>query len=67
MVFYGLYTPLQGTPVIGAALSLLAWTPIEVTMIGDGQDAPAAKAAAGGQRRGSAGFTGYLPRTSPPW
>ena len=46
MVFYGLYTPLQGTPVIGAALSLLAGEPIEVTMIGDGQDAPAARAAA---------------------
>ena len=46
VVFYGLYTPLQGTPVIGAALSLLAGTPIEVTMIGDGQDAAAAKAAA---------------------
>ncbi len=46
VVFYGLYTPLQGAPVIGAALSLLAGTPIEVTMIGDGQDAAAAKAAA---------------------
>jgi len=46
VVFYGLYTPLQGAPVIGAALSLLAGTPVEVTMIGDGQDAAAAKAAA---------------------
>jgi glycosyltransferase involved in cell wall biosynthesis len=46
VVFYGLYTPLQGTPVIGAALSLLAGTPIEVTMIGNGQDAAAARAAA---------------------
>ncbi len=46
VVFYGLYTPLQGTPVIGAALSQLAGTPIEVTMIGDGQDAAAAKTAA---------------------
>jgi glycosyltransferase involved in cell wall biosynthesis len=46
VVFYGLYTPLQGTPVIGAALSELAGTPIEVTMIGDGQDAAAARAAA---------------------
>jgi SAM-dependent methyltransferase/glycosyltransferase involved in cell wall biosynthesis len=46
VVFYGLYTPLQGTPVIGAALSLLAGTPIEVTMIGTGQDAAAARAAA---------------------
>jgi len=46
VVFYGLYTPLQGAPVIGAALSLLAGAPVEVTMIGDGQDAAAAKAAA---------------------
>ena len=46
VVFYGLYTPLQGTPVIGAALSQLAGAPIEVTMIGDGQDAAAARAAA---------------------
>ena len=46
VVFYGLYTPLQGAPVIGAALSLLAGTPLEVTMVGDGQDAAAAKAAA---------------------
>ncbi len=46
VVFYGLYTPLQGTPVIGAALSLLAGAPVEVTMIGDGQDAAAARAAA---------------------
>src|ERR1700733_7195051 len=46
VVFYGLYPPLQGAPVIGAALSLLAGAPVEVTMIGDGQDAAAAKAAA---------------------
>jgi glycosyltransferase involved in cell wall biosynthesis len=46
VVFYGLYTPLQGAPVIGAALGLLAGAPVEVTMIGDGQDAAAAKAAA---------------------
>ena len=38
VVFYGLYTPLQGTPVIGDALGRLAGTPIEVTMIGRGQD-----------------------------
>src|SRR5580693_5516587 len=46
VVFYGLYTPLQGTPVIGAALSLITGAPIEVTMIGGGQDAAAARAAA---------------------
>jgi SAM-dependent methyltransferase len=47
VIFYGLYTPLQGTPVIGAALSRIAGAPIEVTMVGGGQDAPAARAAAG--------------------
>jgi len=45
-VFYGLYTPLQGTPVIGAALSRLAGAPIEVTMIGAGQDEAETKTAA---------------------
>jgi SAM-dependent methyltransferase len=48
VVFYGLYTPLQGTPVIGAALGRLAGAPVEVTMIGGGQDKAAAMAAAGG-------------------
>jgi glycosyltransferase involved in cell wall biosynthesis len=38
VVFYGLYTPLQGTPVIGAALSKIAGSPVRVTMIGTGQD-----------------------------
>lgn len=38
VVFFGLYTPLQGAPVIGAALALLADAPIEFTMIGYGQD-----------------------------
>jgi len=46
VVFYGLYTPLQGTPVIGAALRLLRGVPIEVTMIGGGQDLAATRAAA---------------------
>ena len=46
VVFYGLYTPLQGTPVIGAALGRLAGAPIEVTMIGSGQDEAETKAAA---------------------
>jgi len=48
VVFYGLYTPLQGAPVIGAALGRLAGAPVEVTMIGDGQDKAAAMAAANG-------------------
>jgi glycosyltransferase involved in cell wall biosynthesis len=46
VVFYGLYTPLQGTPVIGAALGKIAGAPVEVTMIGGGQDQAATRAAA---------------------
>ncbi len=46
VVFAGLYTPLQGTPVIGAALAELAGEPVEVTMIGTGQDAPECRALA---------------------
>ncbi len=46
VVFYGLYTPLQGTPVIGAALARIAGAPIEVTMIGNGQDEAETRAAA---------------------
>jgi glycosyltransferase involved in cell wall biosynthesis len=38
VVFAGLFTPLQGTPTIGAALALLGDDPVEVTMIGGGQD-----------------------------
>ncbi len=45
-VFYGLYTPLQGTPVIGEALGRLAGAPVEVTMIGGGQDEAQTKEAA---------------------
>jgi glycosyltransferase involved in cell wall biosynthesis len=46
VVFYGLYTPLQGTPVIGEALGRIAGAPVEVTMIGQGQDEAATKQAA---------------------
>ena len=46
VVFYGLYTPLQGTPVIGAALGRIAGAPVQVTMIGRGQDEAETKAAA---------------------
>jgi len=46
VVFYGLFTPLQGTPVIGEALGRIAGAPIEVTMIGRGQDLAAARQAA---------------------
>lgn len=39
VVFFGLYTPLQGTPVIGRALALLADDRrLSFTMVGDGQD-----------------------------
>lgn len=39
VVFFGLYTPLQGCPTIGRALSLLADEPrLAFTMIGRGQD-----------------------------
>jgi glycosyltransferase involved in cell wall biosynthesis len=50
VVFYGLYTPLQGTPVIGAALDRIAAAPVEVTMIGSGQDEAETKAAAAANR-----------------
>jgi glycosyltransferase involved in cell wall biosynthesis len=50
VVFYGLYTPLQGTPTIGAALGKIAAAgaadSIEVTMVGRGQDEAETKAAA---------------------
>ncbi len=46
VVFYGLYTPLQGTPVIGAALGKLAGSAVEATMIGNGQDLKEARSAA---------------------
>jgi len=46
VIFYGLYTPLQGTPVIGEALGRLAGAPVEVTMIGGGQDEAETKRAA---------------------
>jgi glycosyltransferase involved in cell wall biosynthesis len=51
VVFYGLYTPLQGTPVIGAALGRIAGAPIEVTMVGSGQDEAQARAAAAANDR----------------
>jgi glycosyltransferase involved in cell wall biosynthesis len=46
VVFYGLYTPLQGTPVIGAALGRIAGAPVEVTMVGRGQDEAETRATA---------------------
>lgn len=47
VVFYGLYTPLQGATVIGAAAAQLAGAPVRITMIGKGQERAAAEQAAG--------------------
>ncbi len=46
VVFFGVYTPLQGAPVIGRALAELAGEPIEITMVGNGQDLDETRAAA---------------------
>lgn len=47
VVFFGLFTPLQGAPVVGAALGRLADSgAVTGLMIGSGQDLDAAKAAA---------------------
>lgn len=51
VAFFGLYTPLQGAPTIGAALGLLRDAEIDVTMIGSGQDHAATVAAAAGNDR----------------
>lgn len=49
--FVGLYTPLQGAPVIGAAIRLLADDDrVRFTMIGSGQDLGATRALAEGGR-----------------
>lgn len=57
VVFFGLYTPLQGAPTIGAALARLAadgltGDDLRVTMIGRGQEYDATRAAAGGDAIG---------------
>jgi glycosyltransferase involved in cell wall biosynthesis len=64
VVFYGLYTPLQGTPVIGAALGLLADAPVEVTMIGRGQDEAETKQAAAANK--SVRWLDWVPATELP-
>jgi glycosyltransferase involved in cell wall biosynthesis len=52
VVFFGLFTPLQGAPVIGAALAALAGDEqVEVTMIGTGQDLAETQSLAAGNRR----------------
>lgn len=41
VVFFGLFTPLQGAPAIAEALALAgAETPLRITMVGTGQDYP---------------------------
>jgi glycosyltransferase involved in cell wall biosynthesis len=64
VVFYGLYTPLQGAPVIGAALGKLAGAPVEVTMIGSGQDEAETRAAAAGNT--SVRWLDWVPSTELP-
>jgi len=51
VVWFGLYTPLQGAPVIGKTMALLADVDIEWTMIGHGQDLEEAQHAAGAAAR----------------
>lgn len=47
VVFFGLYTPLQGAPTIGEAIAKVGSDNVRWTMIGDGQDRAATEAAAG--------------------
>ncbi len=49
VVFYGLFTPLQGAPVIGRALALLDGA-VHVTMVGQGQDLDETRRRAGAAR-----------------
>jgi glycosyltransferase involved in cell wall biosynthesis/SAM-dependent methyltransferase len=50
VVFFGLYTPLQGTPTIGEAIGKLADQPISWTMVGTGQDRPTTEQLTGDAR-----------------
>jgi glycosyltransferase involved in cell wall biosynthesis/SAM-dependent methyltransferase len=51
VVFFGLFTPLQGAPTIGRAIDLLRDEPIEFTMIGHGQDLAEARGLTRGSTR----------------
>lgn len=52
VVFFGLFTPLQGAPVVGEALGLLAGeAAVSAMMIGSGQDLERTRAAAAPNRR----------------
>jgi len=45
VIFFGLFTPLQGAPVVGQALQLLAdSTDLQVLIVGHGQDSAATRA-----------------------
>jgi glycosyltransferase involved in cell wall biosynthesis len=50
-VFFGLFTPLQGAPVIGAAIARLSGEPIAFTMVGKGQDLEETRRLAAGNDR----------------
>jgi glycosyltransferase involved in cell wall biosynthesis len=52
LIFYGLHTPLQGTPVMGRAirLALEAGAEVQVTIIGEGQELAECKAELGDRR-----------------
>jgi glycosyltransferase involved in cell wall biosynthesis len=47
VVFFGLFTPLQGAVTIGASAALLDPARVHLTLMGGGQDLDAARAAAG--------------------
>ena len=51
VVFFGLYTPLQGAATIGRAIVALRDDPIEFTMIGGGQERELCKHLAGESAR----------------
>lgn len=52
VIFFGLFTPLQGAATIGRALGLLAGdTSVEATMVGRGQDLDEARRAAAANRQ----------------
>lgn len=51
VVFFGMFTPLQGAPVIGRAIDLLTGHDIEFTLVGTGQDRDATRRACAGNPR----------------
>jgi glycosyltransferase involved in cell wall biosynthesis len=57
-IFFGLFAPVQGAPVIGAALAQLRGYPIEVTLVGSGPDEAATRRALG---ENGAGWVRWVP------